>query len=138
MFLLDTNILSERRKGQKANKGVIDFFDRITEHSEQSFISVVTLGELRRGVELIRHRGDIAQSELLKDWLHLILEEYSDYILDFTAEESQVWGRLRVPHYENALDKQIAATALTNDLTLVTRNLDDFAQCGVKLINPFE
>jgi len=66
------------------------------------------------------------------------LEEYADHILDFTVEEAQVWGRLRVPHYENALDKQIAATALVYGLTLVTRNVDDFTGTGVQLINPFE
>ena len=67
-----------------------------------------------------------------------LLEEYADHILDFTVEEAQVWGRLRVPHYENALDKQIAATALVYGLTLVTRNVDDFTGTGVQLINPFE
>ena len=67
-----------------------------------------------------------------------MLTDYADNILDFTAEESQVWGRLRVPHYENALDKQIAATALIHDLTLVTRNVNDFVGTGVRLFNPFE
>ncbi len=55
-----------------------------------------------------------------------------------TEAEAQVWGRLRVPHYENALDKQIAATALTHDLTLLTRNVNDFATTGVVLLNPFQ
>ncbi len=50
----------------------------------------------------------------------------------------QVWGRLRVPQYENTLDKQIAATALTHDLTLVTRNTVDFEGTGVRILNPFE
>ena len=58
-------------------------------------------------------------------------------LLDFAADESQVWGRLRVPHYENAIDKHIAATALTHGLTLVTRNMDDFADSGVSIVNPF-
>jgi predicted nucleic acid-binding protein len=52
--------------------------------------------------------------------------------------EAQVWGKLRVPKHENALDKQIAATALTYDLVVVTRNIDDFIETGVKLINPFK
>ncbi len=67
-----------------------------------------------------------------------LVDEYGDNILDFGREEAQVWGRLRVPHHENALDKQIAATALIYGFTLVTRNVRDFAGTGVALYNPFE
>ena len=67
-----------------------------------------------------------------------MLNDYADNILGFSTEEAQVWGRLRVPHYENALDKQIAATALTHDITLVTRNTVDFEGTGVRILNPFE
>ncbi|SEH04525.1 Uncharacterised protein [Candidatus Venteria ishoeyi] len=74
---------------------------------------------------------------MLEFWLQTILNDYADNILDFTAEESQVWGRLRVPHYENTLDKQIAATALIYGLTLVTRNISDFTDTGIQLLNPF-
>jgi predicted nucleic acid-binding protein len=66
------------------------------------------------------------------------LVDYADSIVDFTELEAQVWGRLRVPHPQNAIDKQIAATALTCGLTLVTRNVSDFENTGVSLLNPFE
>ncbi len=138
MYLLDTNVISELRKQNKANPGVQQFFQNAIEQDARLYISVITLGELRRGVELIRYRGDQPQADLLEAWLQTILDNYADHILDFTATEAQVWGRLLVPHPQNALDKQLAATALICGLTLVTRNVSDFVGTGVPLINPFE
>ncbi len=138
MYLLDTNVISEARKLDKANPGVIRFFEQAHKDGSRLYISVITVGELRRGVELIRNRGDKRQAERLDGWLGTVLTDYAESILEFAVEESQVWGRLRVPHYENALDKQIAATALTNGLILVTRNVTDFAGTGVELLDPFD
>lgn len=137
MYLIDTNVLSEPRKGQRANFGVISFFKEAKSSGVGLFVSVVTLGEIRRGVESIRYRGDILQAEILDVWLDKVLSEYKNSVLAFGKSEAQLWGRLQVPHYENAIDKQIAATALLYDLTLVTRNTKDFKSTGVKLFNPF-
>jgi toxin FitB len=138
MYLLDTNIISELRKRDRANSGVTRFFREMTGQESAAYISIITIGELRRGVDIIQHRGDRAQAQLLETWLQTILDNYAENILDFGQETAQVWGRLRVPHPENALDKQIAATALVYGLTLVTRNVRDFASIGVTLLNPFE
>lgn len=137
MYLIDTNVISELRKKAKANPGVIEFFRQADQQRFALYLSVITVGEIRRGIELIRYRADDHQAMALQEWLEAVLDQYRDSVLDFTEIEAQVWGKLRVPHPENAIDKQIAATALTHDLILVTRNTDDFQGLGLKLHNPF-
>jgi len=137
MYLLDTNVVSEIRKRRRANPGVQDFFKRVGADQSPVFLSVVTVSALRRGVELIRHRGDAPQANRLERWLANLLQHYGDYILDIDADIAQLWGRLRVPHYENALGKLIAATALIHDLTVVTRNRDEFLKTGSRVLDPF-
>ena len=137
MFLIDTNVISEARKGDRANPGVLAFFKQAADRGDALFLSVITIGELRRGVELIRHRGDAQQAALLEAWLTGVLVQYREHILDLDADAAQVWGRLRVPHPQHEIDKQIAAIALVNSLTVVTRNMVDFDGTGVSVLNPF-
>lgn len=137
MYLIDTCVISENRKKNKANKGVTDFFQKIQNNPNRCYLSVITMGELRRGAEKIRHRGDILQYQRLNQWIMAVSHEYNHHILGIDADIAQMWGQLRVPRYENAIDKLIAATALIYDLTVVTRNIDDFHTTGCKLLNPF-
>ena len=74
----------------------------------------------------------------MEAWLQTVLAEYADCILPMDEEVAQLWGRLRAPRPEHALDKQIAATALIHSLTVVTRNQRDFEATGVRVFNPFE
>jgi predicted nucleic acid-binding protein len=138
MYLIDTNVVSEARKRAKANRGVVAFFQTVAASSEPVFLSAISVGELRRGVELIRRRGDADQARRLEVWLASIVESFGQRILAFDTDAAHVWGHLRVPDPAHALDKQIAAIALVNNLTLVTRNVADFEGSGVKLTNPFE
>ncbi|AYH43134.1 type II toxin-antitoxin system VapC family toxin [Azoarcus sp. DN11] len=135
MYLLDTNIISELRKGGRANPGVTAFFATLA--AEDIYLSVQTVGEIRRGVETIRKRGDREQANRLEAWLDLVIADYSDRILGFDLDCAQVWGKLMSPSPQHPVDKQIAAIALIYDLTVVTRNTEDFESTGVRNINPF-
>lgn len=138
MYLIDTNVVSEIRKKERANPGVRQFFRRAAEGETDLYLSVITVGELCRGIEIIRRRGDTAQSTALDAFLGATLSEFSGKILPVDADAGQLWGQLRVPHAENPLDKLIAATALRHDLTVVTRNVRDFVGTGVRTLNPFD
>lgn len=137
MYLIDTNVISEIRKGNNANLGVRQFFEVAIAQNMQLYLSAITIGELRRGVDLILHRGDSIQGKLLENWLTAILQDYQNHILGIDSDTALLWGKLRVPDAQHPLDKLIAATALTYDLTVVTRNVKDFEHTGVRLLNPF-
>ena len=135
MFLVDTNVISEARKGIKANPGVVQFF-RSTQAAER-YLSVQTLGEVRRGIENIRARGDHTQAVRLETWVTRVMEEYADRALAFDTDCAQVWGRLMSPYAVHPIDMQIAAIALIHGLEVVTRNVQDFSNTGAKVLNPF-
>ena len=137
MYLIDTDVISEARKGEKANPGVKAFFRDAARDGAALYLSAITVGELRQGVEVIRHRGDASQATRLERWLERVSGDFGQAILSFDQEAAQVWGRLRAPNAENPLDKQIAATALIHDLIVVTRNVSHYEATGVRLLNPF-
>jgi predicted nucleic acid-binding protein len=137
VYLVDTDVISNARKRVRANPGVRRFLRDATTQGIPLFLSAVTFGELRQGLEAVRHRGDLAQAARLSRWLSTVTSAYADAILPFDEEIAQIWGRLRVPHAENPLDKQIAATALMYGLTVVTRNLSHYEPTGVAVLNPF-
>ena len=138
MYLVDTDVISEARKGSKANAGVRSFLRDARRDGTALYLSVITVGELRQGVEKIRHRGDVPQARRLERWLERVTKDHTGAILSFDEEMAQAWGRLRVPNAENPLDKQIAATALIYDLIVVTRNVAHYEPTGVRLLNPFD
>jgi predicted nucleic acid-binding protein len=137
VYLVDTDVISNARKRTRANPGVRLFFREAATQGTPLFLSAITIGELRQGVEAVRHRGDLAQAARLSRWLGAVTDHYADAILPFDEEIAQLWGKLRVPHAENPLDKQIAATALMYGLAVVTRNVAHFEPMGVAVLNPF-
>ena len=136
VFLVDTNVISEARKGPRANAGVRQFWRDVDDGDV--YLPVQTLGEIRQGVETIRRRGDAAQAGRLESWLERVASDYAERILGFDEACAQVWGRLMSPDTRNPIDKQIAAIALIHGLTVVTRNVADFRDTGVALSNPFK
>lgn len=137
MYLIDTNVISELRKGDRADSGVVAFFAQAASGDARLFLSAITVGEIRRGIGLAAYRGDLAYAALLNAWLTEVLAAYDQRVLSLDSDAAQIWGRLRVPDPHPIIGAQIAAIAILHDLTVVTRNLADFRRFGLKLLNPF-
>lgn len=137
MYLIDTNIVSEMRKGSRADRGVREFMETIRTKGEAAFLSVVTFGEIRCGIDSLRQRGDALQADRLESWYRDELAPLHEEALPVDIEVALVWGALRARAAHHEFDKLIAATALLYDLTVVTRNERDFAATGARVMNPF-
>jgi predicted nucleic acid-binding protein len=132
-YLLDTCILSELRK-PRADSRVVAWMAGL--RPDETFLSVLTVGEIRRGIEMHRIK-DAQAAGALERWLRGLESHYADRILPVTTEIADRWGRL-APHQPLPVsDGLIAATALVHQHTVVTRNLADFERSGVNLLNPF-
>jgi predicted nucleic acid-binding protein len=134
-FLIDTNVISELRKGSRCNPTVAAWWQKVEE--ADLFLSPLVLGEIRKGVELAR-RHDPQKAEVLERWLLEILEGFSDRLLPVDGRVADEWGRMNAIRPVSVIDALLAATAKVNGLTLVTRNEADVAGLGVDILNPFE
>jgi toxin FitB len=132
-YLLDTVVLSELRKKQP-DPGVLQWVK--ARQGVDLFLSVVSVGEIERGIEKLRAPNPAFASEL-EQWLETLLGIYGDRILPVTHVEARVWGRLSSRLGNEGADILIAATAITNGLTVVTRNTKHFEPTGAKVLNPF-
>jgi len=133
-FLLDTNVVSELRKGLRADANVIEWFD--VNQTSELWLSVIVVAELQRGVNLLERR-DSSQSRLLQMWLDELVGAYDDRVLPITLDVATQWGAIGVPDPLPVLDGLIAATALEHDLIVVTRNVFDIGRSGARVVDPF-
>ena len=133
-YLVDTNVLSELRKGARCDARVAAWFAEVDE--DALFLSVLAIGEIQRGADRIRRR-DARSAAALERWLGNLTDTYTDRILPITLEIARLWGSFGVPDPIPTVDGLLAATAQWHDLTLVTRNVKDVASTRVATLNPF-
>ena len=133
-FLIDTNIISEVRKGDRCDPHVAAWYASVAD--DDLFLSALVLGELRKGVELARPR-DPDKASALERWLGQVEVAFGRRVLGVDNVVSDRWGRMSAIRLIPVIDGLLAATAVTNGLTLVTRNDRDVAGLGVTVLNPF-
>ncbi len=136
MFLADTDLISEPR--------LISPHPRVMEwlqaHDDELFLSAISIGEIRKGIELY---PDSRKKAELSEWFDGLLDDFEDCILGYSLEEAMIWGMLYVKAQKAGrkppgFDSLNAAIALRNDLTLVTRNENDYAGMNIKILNPWK
>jgi predicted nucleic acid-binding protein len=133
-YLVDTNIISELRKRERADANVRTWFASVTD--DDLFLSVLVIGEIRQGIERVRER-DSRQVEALEAWLGRVRKLFGPRLLPITESVAQEWGRLNRTRPLPTVDSLLAATAKVNGLTLVSRNAADYSGTGVSFLDPF-
>ena len=133
-YLIDTNVISElgRRRPHAAVRAYVESLA-----GSMVFVSVLTLGELRKGAEMTR-RSDPRHAGRIDEWIAEVEREYAERTLDVDTATAGMWGRLSATRPRPVVDTLLAATAIVHDLTLVTRNTRDVADTGAAFVNPWE
>jgi predicted nucleic acid-binding protein len=134
-YLIDTNIISEVRKGKRCDGHVAAWFASIND--EDIYLSVLVLGEIRKGIERAR-RTDPAQAHALEKWLSTVKQSYGERILPIDQMVADEWGSMSAIRPAPSADTLLAATAKIHRMTLATRNVVDVAGLGADVLNPFE
>jgi predicted nucleic acid-binding protein len=133
-FLLDTDVISELRKRGRVDEGVERWFSGVDD--AEVFLSVLSIGEMRRGIESIQRR-DRTRALTLNRWLHGLVAQFESRLLPVDRAVAEEWGRMNAANTLPAIDGLLAATARVHGLTLVTRNTRDVARTGVPCLDPF-
>jgi toxin FitB len=134
-YLVDTNVVSEMGKGVDCHPNVTAWYASV-EQSELR-LSALVIGEIRTGVETLRRRAP-RRARVLERWLLLVVDLFADRIIAIDRRVADQWGRLNAGTRRPAVDGLMAATALVHGLTVVTRDVKDFAPTGVPCLNPFD
>ena len=137
MYLVDTDVVSELARA-RVNPGVLRFFATADERHTPVHLSVITIGEIERGIGMLQHRRDMVRAARLRGWFRGLLERFEGSVIEVTAADALAWAGMRVPNRENPVDKLIAASARTRGWTLVTHNVGHFRGLGVELLDPFQ
>lgn len=133
-YLLDTNVLSEWRK-PAPDPGVAEWLAAAV--VDDLFVSVITIGEIRRGIVKLQLRNEHRQAAAYESWLVAAKELFADWLVPVSIEAAEEWGHLVADRQVSMADGLIAATAKVRGWTVVTRNVKDFDATGVRLLNPF-
>ena len=134
-YLIDTNIISEVRKGGRCDPNVASWYEKIDDAS--LYLSVLVIGEIRKGIERLRPK-DNSRAKALENWLISVERAFGERILPIDRAVANEWGRLSASRPVPVIDCLLAATAKIHRMTLVTRNIADIVDLGVHVLNPFE
>lgn len=134
-YLIDTNIISEIRKGARCHTGVAHWYESLEDSN--LYLSVLVLGEIRKGIEKIRDR-DVTQARAIERWLDAVTTAFGDRVLPIDFAVADEWGHMAALRPLSVVDGLLAATAKTHGFTLVTRNVRHLTGLDVRTLNPFE
>jgi len=133
-YLLDTNVVSELRKGDRCDSAVRDWFEALDD--DDAYLSVLVIGEIERGIERIRKR-DPKSATRLRRWLSSLCTQFESRILPVTLRIARTWGKMGAPNPIPTVDGLLAATAHVHGLILATRNVRQVKALDIEWIDPF-